>query len=99
MSEARQQYEAMQECIQGFKAHTMKLGDLVEILPEQMKAVDHPDEAWKAEWMGYWWTLEQVHGDAIDLGESGRLPEGTRETVDDAIEGLERLVNSALSAH
>ena len=93
----RQPYEEMRTCIAGFKGHTVKLGDLVERLPELLKQIENVDEVWKAEYVSCWWTLEQVHGDAIEVGESGRLPGGTRETVDDAIQSLERLVNGVLA--
>ncbi len=98
MSDQRQVYAQMQEALLGFRAHTMRLGDLLERLPELMKQLPEADPTWKAEWVSYWWTLEQVHESAIELGESGRMPGGTRQTVDDAIDGLERLVQGAMAA-
>jgi len=98
MPNEQQVYGLMRECLVGFRAHTMKLGDLLERMPELLKEVDRPDPAWKAEFIGYWWTLEQVHEEAIELGESGRMPSSTRDTVDEAIDGLDRVVERALSS-
>lgn len=91
----QEQYEAMRECMAKFHAHTMNLGDLIDELPQIVKKLEDVDPAWKSEFVSYWWTLEQIHGDAIDLGQSGRMPEGTRGTVDDAIVGLDGLINGA----
>lgn len=96
-NQARQPYEKMAECLVGFKAGTMRLGDLVEQLPELLKELEQPDPEWREACVGYWWTLEQVHGQAIELGESSRMPPDSRATVDDAVAGLDRLVQEALS--
>ncbi len=93
----RKHYEQLQECVDGFRSHTVTLSDLIERIPELLKDLDDIDPSWKAECVSYWWTLEQVHGAAIDLGESGRLPKNTRQTVDDAVDGIDRLVQGALA--
>jgi hypothetical protein len=94
----KQPYEQMSECLLGFRAGTMKLGDLVERLPELVKELgDDVDPGWKANFVSQWWTLEQVHGQAIDLGESTRMPPDTRRTVDDAVSSLDQLVREALT--
>jgi hypothetical protein len=94
----RKHYEEMSECLLGFRAGTMRLGDLVERLPELVKELgDDIDPTWKAAFVSQWWTLEQIHGQAIDLGESTRMPTDTRRTVDDAVASLDELVRQALS--
>lgn len=93
----RKQYEEMAECLVGFRAGTMRLGDLVERLPELLKTLGDIDPVWRETYVGYWWTLEQVHGEAIELGESSRMPPDARRTVDEAIAGLDRLVQEALT--
>ena len=93
----RKQYEEMAECLLGFRSGAMRLGDLVERLPELLKGLEDPDPAWRETYVGYWWTLEQVHGQAIDLGESSRMPSDSRRTVDDAVAGLQQLVSQALA--
>ncbi len=98
MSDARQNYESMKEALVGFRSGTMPLSDLIDRLPALLKENTDVDPEWREEFVGCWWTLEQIHGEAIDLGESRRLPTGARETVDDAIQGLERLVNRAITS-
>ena len=92
-------YKRMQECLLGFRAHTMNLGALVDELPQLVKELREPNAVWKSEFVSYWWTLEQIHGEAIEMGESGRMPADARKTVDESIEGLDRLVNGALVSH
>lgn len=89
-------YEQMKQRLVGFRAGTVRLGDLVEDLPALVKEVPDIDPTWRDRYVSYWWTLEQVHGDAIDLGEAQRMPSDTRSTVDDALDGLESLVDQAL---
>ena len=98
MADSQVLYGQMRECLVGFRAHTMKLGDLLDTIPSLLKQVPATDQGWKDEFVGYWWTLEQVHEAAIELGESGRMPESTRETVDEAVDGLTRLVDGALAS-
>lgn len=90
-------YQAMQEALLGFRSGTLALPDLVDKLPQLLKDLGDVDPVWREEFVSCWWTLEQIHGEAIDLGESRRMPTGSRDTVDDAIEGLERLVNNAMA--
>jgi hypothetical protein len=93
----RAQYEQMQEALLGFRSGTMLLSDLIDRLPTLLRGIENPPQAWRDEYVSYWWTLEQIHGQAIDLGESRRMPAESRQTVDDAIAGLERLVQGALA--
>lgn len=90
-------YQEIQETLDGFRTHSLKLGDLVDQLPQIIKDLDHPDPEWREEFVSYWWTLEQVHTTAINIGESGRMPADTRRTVDDALEKMEKLIKSALA--
>ncbi len=96
MANDREQYERIQHALLGFRSGAMNLNDLLEAVPSILKDVESPDPAWKDEFVSYWWTLEQVHEDAIELGESRRMPAGSRVTVDAALEGLDRLVREAL---
>jgi hypothetical protein len=61
-----------------------------------VKTLDDADENWRAEFVGYWWTLEQVHEEAIELGESRRLPTDRRDAVDTAVNGMLRLVDQKI---
>lgn len=88
----------MKEVLIGFRSGTMPLSDLIDRLPSLLKEAGDVDPAWREEFVGCWWTLEQIHGEAIDIGESRSMPKGSRDTVDDAIEGLNRLVDRALAA-
>ena len=94
--EQRRQYEQLQQCLTNFRARSISLSDLIERLPTLIKNIDDPDPIWKEECIGCWWTLEQIHEDAIELGESRRMPPESRKQVDDAIDRLGRLVNGAL---
>lgn len=76
----------------GFRSGEVKLGDLIDNVPHLVKKLDVTDAPWKDRFIGYWWTLEQVHSEAIDLGESRRLPPERREAVDEAIDGMIDLV-------
>lgn len=80
-----------------FRSHTIRLADLVERVPTLVKSLEDADEAWRAEFVGYWWTLEQVHEEAIEAGESRRLPSERRDAVDTAINGMIRLVDEKIS--
>lgn len=99
MSESQQDcLRQIQQYLEDFHAGKKRLGDLVDDLPDLLKAVPDPDPMWREEFVGYWWTLEQIHSEAIDLGESRRMPTDTRRTVDEAIGALGRLTNEALSS-
>lgn len=91
-------YLDMRECLTGFSDGSVRLSDVIDRLPELLKRLDGADEEWREQYVEYWWTLENIHGEAIELGESRRMPPDTRKTVDDAVIGLNHLVDSALSA-
>src|SRR5689334_1593186 len=96
MSQTQQTYQDIREALMQFQAHTIRLADLIEQVPNLVKTIEDTDETWKAEFVGYWWTLEQVHEEAIEAGESRRLPPERRNSVDEAIAGMLHLVNQKL---
>lgn len=99
MSANTELFEQMKQTVDGFRAHTLPLSDVIERLPQLLSRAEGIDEEWREEYISCWWTLEQVHGEAIDLGEATRMPRGSRDTVDDAIDGLRKLIDSALVAN
>lgn len=96
MNQTQQTYSDIREALSAFQAHTIRLADLIEQVPELVKTIEDTDETWKAEFVGYWWTLEQVHEEAIEVGESRRLPPERRNAVDEAVAGMLGLVNQKL---
>lgn len=88
-------FSQMRATVDGFRSHSVSLSDVVERLPDLLGRAEGLDEEWREAYISCWWTLEQVHGEAIDLGESRRMPAGSRDTVDDAIDGLSRLLDEA----
>jgi hypothetical protein len=93
MNQTEQTYQDIREALLQFQAHSIRLGDLIERVPELVKTLGDADEQWKAEFVGYWWTLEQVHEEAIEVGESRRLPPERRNSVDEAVNGMISLIN------
>jgi hypothetical protein len=96
MNQTSQAYADIRDNLRLFQAHTIRLADLIERVPPLVKALGEDDPTWKAEFVGYWWTLEQVHEEAIELGESRRLPSERRDAVDTAIGGMIRLINDKM---
>jgi hypothetical protein len=96
MNQTQQTYQDIRQALMQFQTHAIRLADLIEQVPELVKAIDHADEQWRAEFIGYWWTLEQVHEEAIEVGESRRLPPQRRNAVDEAVTGMLRLVNQKI---
>lgn len=94
----KQRYESIDHCLSAFRSGSVKLGDLVEQIPEILKQIDDPDPAWKDEFVSYWWTLEQIHETAIEIGESRRMPPQSRQTVDDAVNSMKKMVSSVLTS-
>lgn len=76
----------------GFRSGKVSLSNLIDEVPGVVKRIDLTDPTWHDRFVGYWWTLEQVHAEAIDLGESSRLPSDRRTVVDEAIDGMIDLV-------
>lgn len=97
MNQTSQAYADIKDNLLMFRSHTIRLADLVERVPTLVKSLEDADEAWRAEFVGYWWTLEQVHEEAIEAGESRRLPSERRDAVDTAINGMIRLVDEKIS--
>jgi hypothetical protein len=93
MNQTEQTYQDIREALLQFQAHSIRLSDLIERVPELVKTLGSSDEQWKAEFVGYWWTLEQVHEEAIEVGESRRLPPERRNSVDEAVNGMIDLIN------
>jgi chromatin segregation and condensation protein Rec8/ScpA/Scc1 (kleisin family) len=91
-----QTYQDIREALQQFQTHSIRLADLIERVPELVKTLGEGDEQWKAEFVGFWWTLEQVHEEAIEVGESRRLPPERRNAVDEAVNGMMQLINQKL---
>jgi len=96
MNQTQQAYQDIREALMQFRSHAIRLADLIEQVPELVKTIDDSDELWRAEFIGYWWTLEQVHEEAIEVGESRRLPPERRNAVDEAIEGMITLINQKI---
>jgi hypothetical protein len=96
MNQTQQTYSDIREALMAFQTHTIRLADLIEQVPELVKTIEDTDETWKAEFVGYWWTLEQVHEEAIEVGESRRLPPERRNAVDEAVTGMISLVDQKL---
>ena len=90
-------FEQIHEALEAFQSHSLSLNDLIDRVPALVKSVGD-DAPWKDEFVGYWWTLEQVHEEAIEIGESRRLPVERRHAVDDAVLGMQRLIDGALSS-
>jgi len=93
----RQLLEEIQQALTAFRAHSLSLSDLIERIPALVKELE-PEPTWKGEFVGYWWTLENVHEEAIEAGESRRLPPERRAAVDDSVDGMLRLTRTALDA-
>lgn len=89
-------FEQIHEALEAFQSRQSTLNDLIDRVPSLVKSVSD-DAPWKDEFVGYWWTLEQVHEEAIEIGESGRLPVERRQAVDDAVLGMQRLIDGALT--
>lgn len=96
MNQTEQTYQDIRESLMQFQEHSIRLADLIERVPGLIKTLGDSDEQWKAEFVGYWWTLEQVHEEAIEVGESRRLPEARRGSVDTAINGMITLINQKM---
>lgn len=84
------------QALVGFRSGAMNLASLIEEVPSLVKQLDPPSPEWKNEFVSYWWTLENVHEEAIEAGEARRLPPERRDAVDDAVAGMLRLSESAL---
>ena len=94
MSSDQATLEAIQETLEGFQAHSVSLADVIERVPTLVKDINL-DAPWRDEFVGYWWTLEQVHEEAIEAGEGVRLPAERREAVDEAINRMQGLLDTA----
>lgn len=93
-TQAHETIDQIDTMLKGFRSGTVRLGDLIDEVPVLVKELDASDAPWKDRFIGYWWTLEQVHSEAIDLGESRRLPPERRDAVDQAIDGMINLVSA-----
>ncbi len=87
--------EALDQLLTEFRSGQIRLSEFIDTVPPMVKQLNINDVDWKDRFVGYWWTLEQVQSEAIDVGESRRLPQERRETVDEAINGMVSLVAEA----
>jgi hypothetical protein len=95
MSKNSQGFEAIRDTLLAFQSHDIRLADLVEEVPSVLKNLQTEQE-WKDQFVSYWWTLEQIHEEAIEVGESRRLPPERRHSVDVAINGMIGLVDQMM---
>ena len=64
--------------------------------------IDDLDAVWNGllstqlseEFRGHWWTLEQVYAVALDRGELEALPADAKADIEEAVGGLERLLDA-----
>lgn len=49
---------------------------------------------WSEEFRGHWWTLEQIYAVALDRGELEALPADAKADIEEAVGGLERLLDA-----
>jgi hypothetical protein len=96
-SNNRELFEQIQETLEGFQAHSVTLSDVIERVPSLVKEIN-VDAPWRDEFVGYWWTLEQVHEEAIEIGESRRLPVERRQAVDEAIIRMQTMIDGVLTS-
>lgn len=92
------QYELMLDRLDSFRRGAISLRKLVEDLRSLVEALERPSPAWKEEFVGEWWTLEQVYAVAIDRNELDHLPTESQELVNMAVASLRKMVVGAMSS-
>ena len=92
------QYELMLDRLEAHRRGAISLRRLIQDLRSLVEALELPSSAWKDEFVGEWWTLEQVYAVAIDRNELDHLPTESQELVDTAIASLRDMVVGAMSS-
>ncbi|MBT8227765.1 MAG: hypothetical protein HKP61_15530 [Dactylosporangium sp.] len=76
----------------GYRAGTVPLRRLIEDLDVVWSRLSSSE--WSDDFRGHWWTLEQVYAVAVDRGQINSMPLESLAAIDEAIAGLEALVES-----
>jgi hypothetical protein len=69
------------------------LRELIDRLDDFWHGLDQ--SPWADEFRGHWWTLEQVYAVALDRGEIDSLPDDAKSDIDEAIFGLEGMLETS----
>jgi hypothetical protein len=88
----------MLDRLEAFPRGAISLRKLIEDLRSLVEALELPSPAWKDEFIGEWWTLEQVYAVAIDRNELDHLPTESQELVDTAVASLREMVVGAMNS-
>jgi hypothetical protein len=92
------QYELMLDRLEAFRRGAISLRKLVEDLRSLVEALELSSPAWKEEFVGEWWTLEQVYAVAIDRNELDDLPTESEQLVETAVASLREMVVGAMNS-
>jgi len=84
--------ELARHVIADYRAGRASLDSLVDGLNSIWESLE-PSE-WREEFRGYWWILEQVYAVALDRGKLDKLSEDDFHHIEEALEGLESLLES-----
>jgi hypothetical protein len=76
----------------GYRAGSVPLRRLIDDLDAVWNNLSSSE--WSDDFRGHWWTLEQVYAVALDRGQLNAMPSDSLAAIDEAIAGLEALVNS-----
>lgn len=76
----------------GYRAGSVPLRRLIDDLDVVWSRLSSSE--WGDDFRGHWWTLEQVYAVAVDRGQINSMPPESLAAIDEAIAGLEALVNS-----
>jgi hypothetical protein len=77
--------------LSGYRSGAVSLRRLVDDLNVVWNNL--PSTEWSEEFRGHWWTLEQVYSVALDRGELEALPADAEADIDEAVGGIEGLLD------
>jgi hypothetical protein len=91
----RRQLRLAVSALEAYRHRDLGLGTLISDLDALWGEFRLQDDMWLEEFRGHWWTLEQFHAVAIDR-ELNELPDDFQVPVDEAVDQLRFLMDSAL---
>lgn len=90
------QLNLMNQKLQGFKAGSLYLSELIDDLEGLLNVLTFKDEGWKDSFSIYWMDLEQANAAAVCNGNGGLKPDSQKRVIE-AVESLEIMVHSKLN--